>query len=430
MNTPSTDRKTIRDLAEANRATPDHPDTLRELGKRLKARGRFEEAFLHFENMRLISEGDPERRDHLRSALFHGGECLLRLSGYKEAAAWFDRCLEIAPDHHAAAALRAEADRKKGGLERPADSFEADRGRNEVRILRRCCAQWREKALKPAAWELYPPGHYFSPHADLGELKRDEARLFGQRPREFAGIDLNRAGQLALLRRFPAYYRDMPFPIHVTPGFRYHLNNPTYTYADGIVLYCMMRHFKPRNLIEVGSGNSSCLILDTNERFFSNRIACTFIDPYPQYVRSLLSAEDLVKTSILPARLQDMNLRSLSRLGRNDILFIDGSHVSKIGSDVNFLFFDVLPRLKPGVLVHIHDIFYPFEYPRSWILEGRAWSELYLLRAFLQYNRAFKIVFFTTYLEHFFEAFFQKHMPLCLKNRGGSIWLRKEGRED
>ena len=94
---------------------------------------------------------------------------------------------------------------------------------------------------------------------------------------------------------------------------------------------------------------------------------------------------------------------------------------------MNFLFFEILPRLQPGVLIHLHDIFYPFEYPRSWIFEGRAWNEIYMLRAFLQFNRAFKVVFFTTYIERFHESFFRRHMPLCLKNRGGSIWLRKTG---
>jgi hypothetical protein len=96
-----------------------------------------------------------------------------------------------------------------------------------------------------------------------------------------------------------------------------------------------------------------------------------------------------------------------------------------VGSDVNFLFFNVLPILQDGVLIHFHDIFYPFEYPQDWIFEGRAWNEAYLLRAFLQYNSSFHIVFMNTFMEYFHEPIFQQEMPLCLKNTGGSIWIRK-----
>src|SRR5262249_23749926 len=124
--------------------------------------------------------------------------------------------------------------------------------------------------------------------------------------------------------------------------------------------------------------------------------------------------------------LQDVPLSLFEELGPNDVLFIDSTHVSKIGSDVNHLFFQVLPALRSGVWIHFHDIYYPFEYPREWIYERRAWQEAYLLRAFLQYNSAFSIQFFTTFLETFYTHLFQNDMPLCLVQTGGSIWLRKE----
>lgn len=100
--------------------------------------------------------------------------------------------------------------------------------------------------------------------------------------------------------------------------------------------------------------------------------------------------------------------------------------VSKTGSDVNYLFFDVLPSLNAGVHIHIHDVFYPFEYPREWVLGGRSWNEQYVLRAFLQFNDAFSISMKNTYLERFHEQRFASKMPLCLKNPGGSIWIRKK----
>jgi len=114
------------------------------------------------------------------------------------------------------------------------------------------------------------------------------------------------------------------------------------------------------------------------------------------------------------------------QLDENDIFFLDSSHVSKTGSDVNYLIFEILPALKPGVLVHIHDILYPFEYPEEWVLkERRSWNESYLLRAFLQYNSAFEIVYWNNFVWHRMHEELGGLMPLCLENEGGSIWLRR-----
>jgi hypothetical protein len=99
--------------------------------------------------------------------------------------------------------------------------------------------------------------------------------------------------------------------------------------------------------------------------------------------------------------------------------------VSKTGSDVNYLLLEVLPRLKTGVWIHFHDLFYPFEYPQDWVFGGRSWNEGYALRAFLQFNTSFRIEFMNTFLEHFHEARFAQRMPLCLRNPGGSLWLRR-----
>lgn len=199
-----------------------------------------------------------------------------------------------------------------------------------------------------------------------------------------------------------------------------------YSYSDAIRLYGMIRHLKPRAILEAGAGYSSCVMLDTNELFFENRISCAFIEPNPQHFLYLLKKTDLERIEIVPSRLQDISLSRFSALSVNDILFIDSTHVSKIGSDVNYLIFEILPVLQSGVYVHFHDIFYPFEYPKQWVFDlGIVWSEAYLLRSFLQYNSTFRIAFFNTYLEHFYEEIFRNSMPLCLKNRGGSLWLRK-----
>jgi hypothetical protein len=178
-------------------------------------------------------------------------------------------------------------------------------------------------------------------------------------------------------------------------------------------------------MIEVGSGYSSCVTLDTNDLFFKGSIRCTFIEPHTDTLFSLLRPDEGERLDVVPTRLQDVDLNVFQELGPNDILFIDSTHVSKTGSDVNFLFFEVLPRLVPGVFVHFHDIFYPFEYPPDWVYEGRAWSEAYLLRAFLLYNNAYRVIVHNSYLAKEHRDELNTLMPLCMKNTGASIWLQR-----
>ena len=275
-----------------------------------------------------------------------------------------------------------------------------------------------------ATW--VPPGHFYSPIPDIAEIRERRDRIFDREQTSLAGIDLNTEGQLALLAGFKDFYREMPFSADKSEANRYYFENPFYLYSDAIFLYSVIRHYWPKRIIEVGSGFSSFCILDTNEKFFDNSIRCQFIEPYPERLLSQLKPGDSEKIEVIEGKLQDVDIRLFDQLEENDLLVIDSTHISKTGSDVNRLLFEVLPRLKRGVLIHFHDIFYPFEYPEDWVYQGRSWNESYLLRAFLQYNNCFKIMLFNTYLEQYFEESFLKDFPLCLKNRGGSIWLRKE----
>jgi hypothetical protein len=120
----------------------------------------------------------------------------------------------------------------------------------------------------------YPPGHYYSPIAAREEVQRDAARLWNV-PRALPGIDLREEVQLALLDEFAEYYQELPFPEDRTAGRRYHLNNTMFAYADGITLYCIMRHARPRRIIEIGSGYSSAAMLDTSELFLGNAVDLT-----------------------------------------------------------------------------------------------------------------------------------------------------------
>jgi regulator of replication initiation timing/predicted O-methyltransferase YrrM len=273
---------------------------------------------------------------------------------------------------------------------------------------------------------IHPPGHFHSPIPAFAEIRQGDSRLFHTMPRSIAGIDMHEDEQLELLGRFRDYYETLPFKAGKAEGLRYYLDNPAYSYSDGILLHCMLRHLKPRRIVEVGSGFSSALILDTAELFFDDALELSVIDPDPQRLLSLIQEGDRDRFRLVSVRLQDVDLGKFGTLEANDILFIDSTHVSKLDSDVNRLFFTILPVLASGVHVHFHDVIYPFEYPKDWFELGRAWNEAYVLRAFLQYNEKFRIVLMNTFMEHFHEEFFRESMPLCLKNLGGSIWLRKE----
>ena len=257
--------------------------------------------------------------------------------------------------------------------------------------------------------------------------------MFDTRVRRIAGVDLNEAAQLSLLDELIPFYDGQPFTPHKQEGLRYFFENNAFSYFDAIIYYCLLRRLEPRRVIEVGSGYSSCALLDTNERFFGDRIACTFIEPYPQLLTSLLHEEDRSRTTLIPRNLQDVDPGIFRELSANDILFIDSSHVVKTDSDVNYVFFEILPRLQPGVYVHFHDIFHPFEYPREWVYQGRAWNEAYLLRAFLQDNASYRIEFFNSFVEGFHRDLIGGRMPLCLRHAAQSmiptsaqsIWLKK-----
>ena len=156
---------------------------------------------------------------------------------------------------------------------------------------------------------------------------------------------------------------------------------------DGLVLFGMLVTIKPKRYVEIGSGWSSALVLDTRQRLLDRDLECTFVEPYPERLHGLLRPEDHDSVTIIERPLQDVDPALFDVLDPGDVLFIDSSHVSKVGSDVNLLLFDVLPRVPAGVWVHVHDIGYPFEYPREWIYEGRAWNEAYLLHVLLLRTR-------------------------------------------
>lgn len=272
----------------------------------------------------------------------------------------------------------------------------------------------------------YPPGHFYSPIVDVRDRHVMEAvrtRISAPFP---GGIKIDLEAMISMMKRLAEHHRHFLFPRHQESRYRFYFDNPFFGCYDASILFSMLLEFRPSRVVEVGCGHSSCVLLDTSERFFDGTLDLTLIDPSLDNLKQLFGDAGAGNARLITSVVQDAGREVFECLGENDILFIDSSHVSKTGCDVNYLVFEILPILKPGVLVHIHDILYPFEYPEQWVLkEKRSWNESYLLRAFLQYNSAFEIVYWNNFAWHRMHDDLGRLMPLCLENEGGSIWLKR-----
>jgi methyltransferase family protein len=293
-------------------------------------------------------------------------------------------------------------------------------------------ANWVRAVIEPTPPTIAPPppmwvepGHFFSPVPSTDDIAALRTTTDRDPPASLPAIDLRLDEQRRLLEALRGFYAEQPFAAERGTTARYWFDNPSFGYGDALALYSMLRYLEPEHIIEVGAGPSSCVILDTSERFLDWRPRHTLIEPHTVHLLSLFRDGDLDRIRLLDQRVQDVPVSEFQALRANDILFIDSTHVSKLNSDVNYVFFEILPALRSGVYVHLHDIMYPFEYPLEWAEEGRGWNEAYVLRAFLAYNDAFEIVLFNDLIWQHFEDVLERDFPLWIRNRGASIWLRK-----
>lgn len=273
----------------------------------------------------------------------------------------------------------------------------------------------------------HPPGHYYSPVVDTEELRRhfkvDRLQPIGG----LRGLDLDEAALLEHFDTLAPYIAMHRFPLAKQDGERYFIENGIYPLGDAIILAAMTAHYRPQRVIEIGSGFSTACMLDAVERHgLETRFTC--IEPYPDRLRRTLTPADAERVTIVEAMVQTVDPAIVETLGRGDILFIDSTHVAKTGSDVCFEIFELLPRLAPGVLVHIHDIQYPFEYPDIWIFDKRwSWNEIYMVRAFLMYNSRFRVLAFNGWLGTHHRKRIEAAYGAPVANAGGSIWMVVEG---
>jgi len=236
---------------------------------------------------------------------------------------------------------------------------------------------------------------YYSPIPDVKALPED----IWERRSALGGVSFDAGRQLRFLEvELAPFLSEFAPPRHSTgvPG-SFYIENGSYESVDAELLYAMVRHARPARVIEVGSGFSSlaigaALAANRNDGAETNY---EIIDPHPASGSSQMGGREALErlATLREESITDVSLDAFAALGDGDILFVDSTHTVKVGGDVNRIVLDVLPTLAPGVLVHFHDVFLPFEYPREWFTdEGYYWAEQYLLQAFLEFNETFEVV--------------------------------------
>jgi len=286
--------------------------------------------------------------------------------------------------------------------------------------------------------EFVEPGHFYSviPKIDAA---------YNNNETKFLNLDFNDENHICILDEINNYLEkfdetfgennDSNLKLETRiqnrqQNMQYSLMNGAFEWMDARLLHYYLQKQKPQKIIEIGSGNSTLLTYNTKKMFNLN-FDITCIEPYPfDFLKKLNKNNEL---TLIEERLENIDLTLFETLEENDILFIDSSHVLKLDSDVMYYFTKIFPLLKKGVLIHIHDIFFPYDYPTDWLTAGRFWNEQYFLYVFLQYNTRFRIEFSNNYSKFkFYDKLkeIQKNMYEIKNNitndvfSGGSIWLK------
>ena len=242
------------------------------------------------------------------------------------------------------------------------------------------------------------PNHYYWPVPDFREL---ESRKWPASEEEPCGLDLAFERQLDFLRTVvPQYQAEWQSESAPLFGVSYNYGNGFFEAVDAEIAYCLVRHHKPRRIVEVGGGYSSRVMaaaLDVNLKRDGVRGELVTIDPYPdRFPQRALSD----RVHLITETIQNVDLDVFLSLQSGDFLFLDSSHVVGIGSDVVREYLEIVPRIAGGVLIHAHDIFIPADYPREAVLHNLAfWSEQYLLQALLMFNSQIEVLWGSSYMQ-------------------------------
>ena len=288
-----------------------------------------------------------------------------------------------------------------------------------VAIILRPGALWDPRNFR--LWERRGyhiiPLHFYYPIPDTRELSAKEWR-----DSQMPGIDFRPDAQRDLLRAISARYSSeyRALPVDANGSGQFHVQNDAFSGIDPYVYYCIIRRFRPRTVIEVGSGYSTLLGARACRQNGGARYVC--IDPWPRP----LVEEAINDVELLRCQVEDLDVRLFEQLRANDVLFIDSSHVVRTAGDVCFIILEVLPRLAEGVLVHFHDIFFPSDYPKEWIAEKHLfWTEQYLVHAYLAENTHAQVVFASHYMAKRYPHEVRQSFPDAPWIGGASLWIQK-----
>lgn len=269
--------------------------------------------------------------------------------------------------------------------------------------------------------------HYYEP---VPEYESIPVEYFHTR-QTFPGFEIDAATVSAILQTLSSHAGECQWPENKSAEGVYFSQNGSFGYSSAAILHSTIRSFHSRGVIEVGSGYSSLIILEALKKNYpEGEFNFICIEPYPRPWLKEVAARNPGGMDLRAEKAETVDENMFLKLRENDILFIDSSHVSKLNSDVNYLYLHVLPRLAKGVVIHIHDIYIPYEYPRVHFYGKQKifWNEQYLLQAFLTNNENFEIIipgyFVQTDMSDDFRKSFPHYDPS--KHRAtSSFWLRK-----
>jgi hypothetical protein len=275
--------------------------------------------------------------------------------------------------------------------------------------------------------------HFYSPIPDIKDL---ESRKTWEKKSELLGIDFRPKEQLAMLEQLGYEFgNECEWPLTPTAiPTQFYLKNNSFSYGCASALHTIIRRFKPQHFIEIGSGHSSKIIskaLEMNSNDVPSRKSeYIVVDPYPG---EMVSKQLSFITKMVKEKVECIDPKLFEILQENDILFVDSGHTVRTGSDVNFIILDVLPRLRPGVIIHFHDINLPYEYPKVYFTNPQFrmfWTEAYLLQAFLSFNRDFEILLAMNFLQTDHMSDYCRAFPrFKLEDNwanSGSFWIRRK----
>ena len=268
---------------------------------------------------------------------------------------------------------------------------------------------------------VYPiRNHYYEPLFDSRLLRHPL-----DQERDLPGLDWNINGQLNLLKSFRFYGELNGVPERRLDDLTFHMNNGSFGSGDAEYLYNLIRLKAPARIIEIGSGHSTLMaikaIKKNQEETPGYKCDHICIEPYE------MPWLEKAGVTVIRKKVEEVNKAIFAGLGKDDILFIDSSHIIRPQGDVLFEYLELLPVLKIGVIVHIHDIFSPRDYPKEWVIDKVLfWNEQYLLEAFLTCNRDWKIIGSLNYLHHNHFQHLKQACPFLTGNREpGSFYIQK-----